>query len=268
MQARHINRSQYFKEQIKTTENYVIPFISSVKKENEWSSVLEIGCGEGGNMVPFLDRGCRVVGVDLSQFKIDRATEFFEGHKNRKNLALYLKDIYELDEEGIGQFDLIIMRDVIEHIHNQEKFMDHLKCFLKPEGVVFFGFPPWQMPFGGHQQSLKHNILSKVPYYHLLPKSIYSKILQLGGESKEMIDGRLEIVDTGISIERFRRIAQGLGYTYEKEDLYFINPNYEAKFGLRPRIQLPVLTAIPYVRNFVVTCVYALISINHIQNNE
>ena len=50
------------------------------------------------------------------------------------------------------QFDLILLKDVIEHIPDQERVIPYLKEFLKPGGRVFFGFPPWYMPHGGHQQ--------------------------------------------------------------------------------------------------------------------
>ena len=33
--------------------------------------------------------------------------------------------------EDIGQFDIIITRDVLEHIHEQDKFMGFVKKFMK-----------------------------------------------------------------------------------------------------------------------------------------
>lgn len=52
-------------------------------------------------------------------------------------------NIYE--EEALvalkEKFDLIILKDVIEHIPNQEKFIPYIKQFLKPGGRIFFGFP-------------------------------------------------------------------------------------------------------------------------------
>ena len=57
MQERHRNRKLYFDEQVQTTERYVIPYIEAVYPLHEGLRVLEIGCGEGGNLKPFLDRG-------------------------------------------------------------------------------------------------------------------------------------------------------------------------------------------------------------------
>ena len=61
-------------------------------------------------------------------------------HPHLDKLTLIAEDIYNIEP---APFDLIILRDVIEHIHNQERFMGFLKRFIAPGGVVFFGFPAW-----------------------------------------------------------------------------------------------------------------------------
>lgn len=167
MQERHKNKLQYFNEQVKTTERYVIPYIEQVKTIKPGLTVLEIGCAEGGNLKPFLDMGCNCTGVDLSAGKIEKGMQFYENHLNGNNLILICQNIYNWDNNQ--QFDVIFLRDVIEHIPNQLYFMDVLKKYLKKDSVVFFGFPPWQNPFGGHQQVCKSPVLSKLPWFHLLP---------------------------------------------------------------------------------------------------
>jgi SAM-dependent methyltransferase len=259
MQTRHTDKQLYFREQVYTTEKYVIPFIRKAVEINAGTTVLEIGCGEGGNLKPFLDIGCRITGIDLSKSKIDNAIKFFADHPFFDRATFIVKDIYLAETELKDKFDLIIMRDVIEHIHDQDRFMDYVKRFLKPGGKFFIAFPPWYNPFGGHQQVSGNKILSKLPYFHLLPKNLYKFILKSGGEPKEKIDGFLEIKETGISIERFNRILRIHGYRIIMETLFFINPNYEIKFGLKPRRQAAVITSIPFFRNFLVTACYYLI---------
>jgi len=260
MQQRHKDRKQYFDEQVYTTEKYVIPFVNDFLPVTKDISVLEIGCGEGGNMQPFLDLGCEVVGIDLNKSQIENARTYFSTHPNNANLKLILRDIYEMRPDELGQFDLIIMRDVIEHIHNQEKFMAYVKQFLKPNGKFFLGFPPWYMPFGGHQQIAKHKYLSKIPFYHLLPMPIYNRLLKVAGEGDKVRNELLEIKETGISIERFRRILKTENYKIDKEVFYLFNPNYEIKFGINPKEQFGIFKVIPFVRNFVTSCCYYLIS--------
>ena len=259
MQERHSNKKQYFNEQDTTSRNHVIPFLSDILKIQTDTSILEIGCGEGGNLKPFLDLGCsKIIGVDLSEGKIAKAEEFFADHPQKENIKFIFADIYK--SEDLGKFDLIIMRDVIEHIHDQEKFMHFVKKFLKPQGKFFLGFPPWYNPFGGHQQICESKILSKLPYFHILPASIYKLILKTFGESNAKIESLLEIKDTGISIERFEKILTSLNYNTDKRYFYLINPNYEIKFGLKPREQFDLITKIPFLRNFLTTAGYYVVS--------
>ena len=259
MQDRHSNRQQYFNEQAYTTQNYVMPFIRKVMPITPDMKVLEIGCGEGGNLKPFLDMGCEVIGIDLSASKIEKGKRYFENHPKRNKLQFIARDIYEV-EDFEQAFDLVFLRDTLEHIHNQERFMAYSKKFLKPGGKMFLGFPPWQNPYGGHQQICRNKYLSKLPFFHLLPRVMYKSILEKFGETEKRVEELMEIRDTRITIERFRRILKKENYHIDREVLYFINPNYEVKFKMKPRIQSGLITAIPYVRNFLVTTCYYLIS--------
>lgn len=258
MQKRHKNKSQYFDEQALTTQKFVVPFIADFANVNSETTILEIGCGEAGNLKPFLDLGCKCTGIDISCARIELAGKFYENHLNRQNLTLICEDIYNVNPDK--KYDVIIMRDVIEHIPNQEKFMGFVKGFLKNDGKFFLAFPPWQNPFGGHQQVCKSKFLSVLPWFHLLPATIYTFVLKAFGESEATIKGLLEIKETGISIERFERILKHENYKTEKRIFYLINPNYETKFGIKPRIQFKPVSAIPGLRNFFTTAMYYLIS--------
>ena len=262
MQKRHKNRKQYHLEQGITTKQYVIPYIQEVFPINSNLRVLEIGCGEGGNLSPFIELGCEVTGVDLNKKQIENAKRFINEHSPDAKINLLNNNIYDLDASSIGEFDLVMLRDVIEHIPNQTKFLKHLKSFLKPKSVVFFGFPPWYMPFGGHQQVCKSPFLSKLPYFHLLPNSLYILLLKIFGESKGTVDTLLEIKETGISTHRFNNIVKSIGYKFSRKTMYFINPNYEVKFGLKPRLQNQLISSIPFLRDFMSTCYYSIIEIN------
>ena len=180
MHQRHRDKKQYFNEQTYTTKKYVIPYIEPHSPISKDTTVLEIGCGEGGNLLPFLDKGCKVTGIDLSKGKIEKGIEFFASHPKRDNLTLIAENIYSRND--LGKFDVIFLRDVIEHIPNQEYFMSYFKCFCHADTVVFFAFPPWQNPFGGHQQICYSKVLSKLPYFHMLPAAAYRTVLKLFGE--------------------------------------------------------------------------------------
>lgn len=253
----HTDRKRYFDIQYLNAKKYVLPFIESAWPVRPGMRVLEIGCGEGGVLKAFTERGCNGVGVELDGFRLTYAHEWMALEIGAGKACFISKDIYETNAvEMGGRFDLILLKDVIEHIPEQERLLRRLHDFLLPGGAIYFGFPPWYMPYGGHQQICKNKFLSRLPYYHLLPRSIYRWILQRAGEN---VPEMMEIRDTGISIERFERISKQTGYAISAAQHYFINPIYEYKFGWKPRKQAAILRAIPFVRNFVTTCVYYLI---------
>ena len=259
MQERHQDRQLYFTEQGKTTERYVIPYIAEVLPVVAGLRVLEIGCGEGGNLTPFVERGCAVTGVDINAGQIANARKLLAKRLPDAEVRLIASDIYRLTPADVGTFDLIFLRDVIEHIPDQRRFFGHLKTFLTPTGIVFFGFPPWRMPFGGHQQICRSKVLSKLPYFHLLPKPVYAGLLRSFGEPESTVTSLLEIKDTGIGINRFNDIVRHHDFEFVRRTYFLINPNYEVKFGLQPREQVKVVEHLPYFRDFLTTCCYCII---------
>jgi SAM-dependent methyltransferase len=259
MQKRHLNNNLYFEEQVVTTRKYVIPYIEQENEAiNENTIVLEIGCGQGGNLLPFLEKNCHCIGIDICQDKILMGQDFFKNHQYSDKIELIYDNIYEIDPKNFKKFDVIILRDVIEHLPDHVQLMKLMKSYLKENGIVFFAFPPWRMPFGGHQQILQNKFLSKLPFYHILPIPVYRWILKLGKTDKNSIKGMLENKETGISIAKFRKIVKQNGYEFIKTTDWFINPNYEVKFNLKPR-KLYFFNKIPYFRDFFTTSYYAII---------
>lgn len=253
----HADKKKYFEIQVLNAEEYVIPFIEEKFTINPGMRVLEIGCGEGGVLKAFINKGCEGTGVELDETRIENAKQFLPDEIAAGRLKFVVKDIYkaDTDKDFNGLFDIIVLKDVIEHIHDHEKLIAWMKTFLKEDGIIFFGFPPWQMPFGGHQQIL-HSKMSKMPYVHLLPKRWYRGMLK---KRKENVEEMMEIRDTRISIEKFEKIARKTGYEILHKRHYLINPIYQWKFGWKPRRQSIVIKAIPFVRNFFTTCVYYII---------
>lgn len=257
----HGDRKRYFDIQILNAEQYVIPFIEETFQIKPGMRVLEIGCGEGGVLKAFINRGCTGVGVELAPERVANGELWLKEDIEKGHIRFVTKDIYLTDaaKDLGGAFDIVVLKDVIEHIHDQAKLIGWMKTFLNPDGTIFFGFPPWQMPFGGHQQMCQNKWLSKLPWYHLLPRFLYKAILRANNEDAAAL---LEIRDTGISIERFERIVKQQGYRINHKTFYLLNPIYKWKFGREAIKQLPVLKSLPYIRNYFTTCVYYLIAAN------
>ncbi len=257
MQERHQNEELYFYEQSFTAQKYIIPFIEEFKAVNSETLILEVGTNKGGNMEEFLKRDCKVVGVDINEPAIKFAQNKFKSYIDKQKAEFIFEDIYNY--KTAEKFDLIFMKDTIEHIPNQEKLMSHLKYYLKSDGIIFIQFPPWYMPFGGHQQIMESKF-SKIPYIHLFPTFLYKFLMKIAKEDQSTIDELLYIKRVGISIDRLKRILKSNNYQILKSAHYFINPNYEVKFKLKPRVQWAWVSSIPFLRNFVITSSYYIVS--------
>ncbi len=262
MQKRHTNPNQYFDESSTSCTEFYIPYIqeyTNISVSREYR-VLEVGCGYGGNLHPFAKLGCDVTGVDVYQAAIDFAKDNFtkkEGVGDIKS-CFYCRDILEFEPDT--RFDLIIMHDVIEHIHKKKELLEKLEELLTSGGILYVAFPAWQMPFGGHQQIANSKIVSNFPYIHLLPRKLYRWVLRMFGESPETVDTLLEIVDTRLTIERFRTLASHTDLKIINETFYFINPHYHTKFGFKPRKLYKWVGKIKYLRNFFTSTCYYLLS--------
>ncbi|MEO6131399.1 MAG: methyltransferase domain-containing protein [Saprospiraceae bacterium] len=258
----HRDKERYFDIQYRVTKDYILPYIKSIVPGKKWNRVLEIGCAEAGVLKCFLEEGSFCTGIELSAGRIHLAEQFHDEALKEGRIEFINRNIFDIDPDHDlnGRYDLIILKDVIEHIPGQKEFIHRLPSFLNPGGYIFFAFPPWQMPYGGHQQVCKNALLSKLPYYHLLPKSLYRGMLKVGGEKDVTIRELLEIKDTGISIERFERCLEFNKLKIAGRRHFLFNPIYEYKFKVRPRIQSGFLSRIPWLRDFITTGSYYLVN--------
>ncbi len=248
-----------------TARDFIIPMLERCMPLHDAQRVLEIGCAEAGVLKAFLEKKLHAFGIDLNAERIRMAAAFHQEDLASGRIKFLSKNIYDIDpiKDLEGPFDVILLKDVIEHIPQQEIFIPRLEAFLKKGGLVFFGFPPWQMPFGGHQQMCRNKLLSKLPWIHLLPYSIYKALLRLGGEEAAVITELLEIKETGISIERFEKILRQSPFVIKSRTLFFTNPIYKFKFGMEPRYVPSWLEKIPFIRNFFTTAAYYFVELKN-----
>lgn len=255
--------NRYFKQQYDTTKEFIIPFIQPHLKSDNLNglSFLEVGSGYGGICKAFSDAGCNVTGIELGEYSSNISKSFLKDEIASGKIRIINQNVYDINPntDPSHKYDIILLKDTIEHIHGQDKFVAHIINFLKPNGVIFFAFPPWLMPFGGHQQSLDSKFLHKLPYFHILPMPVYKGILKLFGESSGRIADVCEVKETQISINRFEKITKAAGFKILSREFYLINPSYKHKFGATPKKQFGWLSAIPWLRDvFTTTCYYVL----------
>ena len=255
----HKNTQWYFEMQTLNAEKSVLPFIEEAFPIHAGMKVLEVGCAEGGVLKAFIKRGCYGVGVELDAPRLEKAKELNHEYIQNNQAQYIAKNIYDssFQTEFNEYFDLIVLKDVIEHIHEQEKVMPVLKQFLKKGGCIFFGFPPFNMPYGGHQQISSNTVFAALPFTHILPLPLYKLLLKVLNVSSP--EAFIEIKETGISTARFERIVKDTSLEIVNEKHFLFNPIYEYKFGLKPRVQFSFIKAIPHIRDFLTTCVFYLV---------
>lgn len=244
MQERHTDRERYFKELAQTSKEFYIDYLQNFKSVGAGTRVLEIGCGEGGNLLPLAEAGCSVTGIDLATNKIEHAKEYF-GKMNMSGEFISGNFLNMPPRED--RFDIVLIHDVIEHIEPEDK-------------PAFFGFPAWQMPFGGHQQICRSGVCSKVPFMHLLPASLYRGYLRIFKEDPAKIDELLSIKRSKMTPEKFERLCRETGFQIVERKLWLISPHYKAKFHLRPTRLRMGLDHIPYLRNYFSTSCFYIVS--------
>jgi methyltransferase-like protein/2-polyprenyl-3-methyl-5-hydroxy-6-metoxy-1,4-benzoquinol methylase len=119
-------------------------------REVATARVLEIGCGAGGNLIPFAAAHprARVVGIDLSQVQIDHGRPRVHA-LGLDNLRLLAGDIARMNLAELGQFDFVIAHGVYSWVPPkvQEALLSALRSLLAPEGVVYVSYntyPGWK----------------------------------------------------------------------------------------------------------------------------
>lgn len=257
--SRYVDRERYFNELAQTSKEYILPYIERFRKLSGKDTVLEIGCGEGGLLSPFAENGCKVTGIDISEGKVENAKAFFD--KRRLSGSFHTVNVLDDDTEISGKtFDIIIIHDVIEHIEPdyKERFMEMVGRYSSPDGIIYMGFPAWQMPFGGHQQTCSHKC-AKLPFIHWLPLKAYQSYLRRCRENEGTVSELTSIYRSRMTVESFEGLCSKTGFEITDRTLWLINPHYKVKFRLFP-LKMPFfLSAVPRVRNlFSTSCFYVL----------
>jgi 2-polyprenyl-3-methyl-5-hydroxy-6-metoxy-1,4-benzoquinol methylase len=105
---------------------FLLPYL---KSHFSAKRVLDVGCGSGYLTKFLADLGNEVTGVDNSEAAITICKARYP------DLEFILSSAYELADTLRGRkFELVTAFDVIEHLHNQELFMEAIANLLIPKG--------------------------------------------------------------------------------------------------------------------------------------
>ncbi|OGV19869.1 MAG: hypothetical protein A3J84_10500 [Ignavibacteria bacterium RIFOXYA2_FULL_37_17] len=233
---------KHFYEQKQYTKEYLLPYFQKLIPDFHKKKVLEVGCAEGGLLETLQEIGMQVTGVELSPERASTAV------KKNPNLKIFVGDIMDpkLPEKLSETFDVIIIREVIEHVPDKKAAFDNLGKLLNDNGFLFVSFPPKRSPFAGHQQ-IGRSFLKAIPYLHILPKSVLKPTARLLSEDTGYIDEIKLHYSTGCTIHEFEFQCLLHNFIPIKKDFFLFRPIYALRFGL-PTIKLP---KIPVLKEYI-----------------
>ncbi len=111
------------------TGQHIFQEICKVKDLKPGISVLEIGAGGGWNLICFQNTGIDVLGIDYSPSLV----ELGKAH------GIPMK---QGDADSVqGQFDVIILNHVFEHLLNPLGTLEKIKSHLKSDGIFYIAVP-------------------------------------------------------------------------------------------------------------------------------
>lgn len=105
--------------------------------------VLELGCGDGTNLLSFayVLPNSKFVGIDLSQVHIDQANQI-AGRLGISNTNFLKEDILELDTASLGKFDFIIAHGLYSWVPKivRERVLEIYGSCLAENGVGYISY--------------------------------------------------------------------------------------------------------------------------------
>jgi cyclopropane fatty-acyl-phospholipid synthase-like methyltransferase len=247
------NYKYYWQYQYRLGKEYIVPYSIKAGCFKPGDRVMEIGSAEGGVLHAFVEEDAKgTTATDISQERLNmgkKIAQIIDIGVEYANHNIITEDV---PETWIEEFNLVILRDVIEHLDNTFTALTKIKGTIKHGGYLFVTFPPYYSPFGGHQHTAG-NISGKIPWIHILPDFIFHKMISKG--RKEDINEIKRLQRIRLTSSKFEESAEKAGYEIYKKEFYLLRPVFKMKFGLNP-VKITKFASILPIRNFL--CLEAL----------
>ncbi len=250
----------YRRYQRALTTRYLIPVLARWSVVLPGKSLLEVGCGDGGCAAEFYRAGCRVTAIDINERLVGIAADL--NRKENVDVRTIAGDVCRGDSPGLdeGPFDIIVLRDVVEHLECLDTALGNVKAAMAPGGVVFVVFPPYYSPYGAHQQILPAKKLgflpyNKLPYIQLLPDRFFNAVTAGEAAPNQDVHALRRI---RLTLGRFENHARRTGFVVKRRKYYLLRPTYKLRYGV-PVVGAGILGRVPVLRELIVTAGYYLL---------
>ncbi len=234
----------YWSYQFRVGREVLLPLLQRHGIFRPGIRVAEIGCAEAGVLLAFLLGGARsVLGTDIAESRLRTARQIAQLAAVDAEFALH--DILHdpVPQSWQRRYELVLLRDVLEHLDNPLEALQRIRELLRPGGFLLITFPPYPSPYGGHQHLLR-NFWGKLPYVHLLPERLFERLIASGREPDRTEVRRLRRIR--LSLPDIPPLARRAGYRIRLEEHYLLRPVFRFKFGL----PIPAVRITAFARRF------------------
>ncbi len=111
--------------------------------------ILDIGCGTGG-MIPLLSAYGRVTGIDPAEAAIRYSRQRYD------SMAELLQVDFPSELPGRGDFDLVTLFDVLEHLDDDTRALAVASTLLRPGGRLLITVPALRSLWSPHDVINQH----------------------------------------------------------------------------------------------------------------
>jgi 2-polyprenyl-3-methyl-5-hydroxy-6-metoxy-1,4-benzoquinol methylase len=114
-------------------------FALSVARSLRPKRVLEVAAGDAALCACLAAAGvAEVVANDLRRENLEKSVD---GFTNRDRIRIVAGDLFSLKPEEIGQFDLVIACEIVEHVAHTPEFLRQLRKFMTEDGHLLLTTP-------------------------------------------------------------------------------------------------------------------------------
>lgn len=113
-------------------------------------SLIDIGAGNGLFLKFFKNEGLEVTGIEYEHHLVDKMKK----DPQLKDISISQGDITKVT--GREEFDVVIASDVIEHIKDHEKAVQHLWTYVAPGGILIITVPAHSFLYGKRDEDWGH----------------------------------------------------------------------------------------------------------------
>ena len=138
---------------------YLVPALLRILKRRTTATgtlrIIDIGCGNGAVTNVIRELGFEVVGVEPSEDGVNEARKAFP------LLHVEQASAYEDLRARLGDFDVAVCLEVVEHLYSPRTLMENIARLLRPNG-----FAVLSTPYHGYVKNIALALAGKWDFHH------------------------------------------------------------------------------------------------------